>query len=91
MSDKNAKEKFVDDGRTIVSMDFEQYQTFKHPTKKPVQYYRDRQHQLGDLEITRKERWAMIKAIYSFVIPFALALFGVLALAMFLLLKYWNR
>jgi len=91
MGNKNTNETFVDDGRTVVSMDFEKYQTYRHPTKKPVEYYRERQHQLGDLEITRKERWAMIKAIYSFVIPFALALFGVLALAMFLLLKYWTR
>ncbi len=91
MSAKVGKGKIDDDGRTVVSMDFEAIATYKHPRKKPVSFYREKQEQLSKIDITPKERWAMIKAVYIYVIPFALVFFGVLALGMFLLLKYWTR
>lgn len=91
MSAKAKNEKLDDDGRTVVSMDFEAMATYKHPRKKPVSFYRSKQEQLAKLDITPKERWAMIKAVYIYVIPFSLAFFGVLALVMFLLLKFWTR
>lgn len=84
------KADFVDDGRTIVSMDFEAISTYKHPRKKPASYYREKQQEIAGLDITPKERWAMIKAVYAFLIPFAVVMFGAMALIMFLLFKFWD-
>ncbi|MBN2504885.1 MAG: hypothetical protein JXB20_06045 [Bacilli bacterium] len=88
--DQKQNDKFVDDGRTIVNMDFEALSTYKHPRKKPVAYYRQRQKELAALDITPKERWAMIKAVYIYLLPFVLVMFGVMALVMFVLTELWK-
>lgn len=85
------KDDFVDDGRTIVNMDFESLQTHKDPKRKPVEFYRERKRDLVATDLTSKERWAIIKALYAQMIPVILILFGALALIMFLLTEFWTN
>ncbi len=87
--EQKQKENFVDDGRTVVNMDFEALATYRHPRKKPASFYREKQKEIASLDITPKERWAMIKAVYMFLIPFALVMFGFMALVMFIITHLW--
>ncbi|GEM_PF-958443 len=85
------KDTFVDDGRTVVPMDFDQYQTSGRVPKKPASFYRERQNDLAKTELTRKERFAMIKAIYGVLIPFAVILFAGIAIAMLIFTRFWEH
>ncbi len=88
---KKTKETFVDDGRTVVPMDFDRFQTTGRVPKKPASFYRERQNDLAKTELSRKERFAMIKAIYGILIPFAVLLFLGIAIAMLIFTRFWEH
>jgi hypothetical protein len=89
-SPKKEKPVFVDDGRTIANMDFELYTNYKRPDKKPVEFYRERQKEIFESNLTRSEKWAIIKSLYATLIPFVIIMFAGIALAMILITRYWE-
>lgn len=88
--DKNKKVKdFVDDGRTIANMDFDSMGNYSRRNKKQVNYKEKRQ-EISELNITGKERWAIIKALYMKLIPFVVIMFVVFFLVFFILISLWT-
>ena len=82
---KNKREEFVDDGHVIANMNIEGMPGYIKDRDK----YRDQKRRVEQMNLTRKEKWSIIIAAYSVVIPFALIIFGVLALAMLLMQYFW--
>ncbi len=89
MSNNNRKSNFIDDGRTIVSMDFDTYGNYKPNRTKQIKY-RERHQELVDMKLTSKERWAMIKAMYEVLIPFVVLMFASFVVVVFILFALWG-
>ena len=79
--EKKKKEKFVDDGRVIASMDNEFITGYKSREA------RKNREELRESNLTRKERWAIYKASLGAVMP----VFGmfILSLVIVILLLYF--
>ncbi len=89
MANYNKKKDFVDDGRTIVSMDFDTYGNYKPNQKNQINYQEKRQD-LVDVQLTNKERWAIIKAMYRILIPFVIIMFGSFIVVVYILFALWK-
>ena len=75
--EKKKKEKFVDDGRVVASMDSEYINGYKSKE------HRENREALREARLSRKERWAIYKAALAHVMP----LFGIfLASLLFVIL-----
>lgn len=86
---KNKKtDDYVDDGRTIASMDFETISNSHHKKKKNINY-RERRQELSSLELTKREKWAIVKAMYLTLIPFVVIMFFVMFIVFFILFSIW--
>jgi len=83
------KSEFVDDGRTVASMDFDTLGGY-HRGKKPNVNYREKSIELSDLNLTGKERWAITKAIYGKLIPFVFIMFATFIAVFFILSLIWK-
>ncbi len=80
---KDKKEKFVDDGRVIADMDCEHITGYK--SKKE----RRNREELKEMQITRKERWAIYKAALQQFMP-ALGMFiGSVLIVILLMYFFW--
>lgn len=92
MSKKKKQDDFVDDGRTVANMDFDTISNRNHPKRAGHQNidYRKRQQELSNLNLTWKERWAIIRAIYLRMIPFMILTFLIIFFSAFLLLSFWG-
>ena len=75
------KEKFVDDGRVIASMDSEYINGYKSKE------HRENRQALREANLSRKERWAIYKAVLAQVMP----IFGIFfaSLIFVILFLYW--
>lgn len=86
------KEKFEDDGRTIASMDFEEIGGRQRgKVAKQKVDYKARSREISDLKMTKKERLAIVKAVYLQLIPFVVIMFGTMALVILLLMFLWGK
>ena len=82
--EKKKKEKFVDDGRVVASMDCETINGYR--SKK----HHDNRRALKEARLSRKERWAIYKAALGATMPvLGMFLCGIL-LAIFLLYFLWT-
>lgn len=86
MRSKNKKEKFFDDGHVIANMNIDGIPGYVKDRDK----YKDQKRRVEQMNLTRKEKWSIVIAVYSIVIPFALIIFGLLALAMLLMQYFWS-
>jgi hypothetical protein len=79
--EKKKKEKFVDDGRVIASMDSEYITGYKSREA------RKNREELRESNLTRRERWAIYKAALGAVMP----VFGIfmISLVIVILLLYF--
>ncbi|PKK87610.1 MAG: hypothetical protein CVV63_00435 [Tenericutes bacterium HGW-Tenericutes-8] len=85
------KDQFEDDGRTVVSMDFDEVGSrYRGRTVRPKIDYKQRHKEVAELKMTSKERRALTLAVYSQLIPFVLIMFGSMALFMLLLMFLWR-
>ena len=81
--EKKQKQKFVDDGRVIASMDNEYITGYKSRES------RKNREELRESNLTRKERWAIYKAALGAVMPvFGLFIIS-LVIVLFLLYFFW--
>ncbi len=60
---KKKKPEFVDDGRTIASMDFEEISGYKSAEQ------RERHKQLVEVNMTKKERRALYRGVLGQIMP----------------------
>ncbi len=60
---KKRKEEFIDDGRTIANMNVEGFKWYVSDRSA------EEKKKLEGLKITRKERWAMLKAAFITIVP----------------------
>ena len=81
--EKKKKEKFVDDGRVIAPMDNEYITGYKSKE------HRDRRRELQETNLSRKERWAIYKAMLANVMPVFLTFMLSLVIAILLLYFFW--
>jgi len=81
---KKEKEKFIDDGRTVADMNVEGFKWYV-PEKVKAE-----QKKIHDLQITKKERRAMIKAALTTVLPVVL-LYILGFFLVFVLIIIWLR
>lgn len=88
MTKDKKKKNFEDDGRTVVSMDFDCMGNTYRPKKKQIDN-RNKPIERENLVITNKEKWAMIKALYLKLIPIVLIIFLSFFLVFFLLSIFW--
>lgn len=88
MTKDKKKKHFEDDGRTIVSMDFD-YMGNSYRPKKKQNHNTDKPIEQRNLNITNKEKWAMIKALYLKLIPIILIIFLSFFVALVLLSLLW--
>ncbi|QVK18779.1 hypothetical protein KHQ81_03435 [Mycoplasmatota bacterium] len=88
MGKERKKKKFEDDGRTIASMNFD-YMGNTYRTKNKKIDNKNQANKRENLNITNKEKWAMIKALYLKLIPIVLIIFFSFFLAFFLLSLLW--
>ena len=84
-SEKKPKEKFEDDGRVIADMDCEHITGYK--SKK----HREQQRALKEMDLSRKERWAIYKGALAQWMPFFLLFTGSLVLVICLLYFFWMK
>jgi len=82
IKDKNRKETFVDDGRSIADMNIEGFSWYT-----PKKYSTERQN-LSDLKLTKKEKLAMILGALQAILPVAFMMFA-LFFGLFLLMAFW--
>lgn len=61
--EKKEKQKFVDDGRVIASMDSEYINGYASKQQ------RENRQALREARLTRKERWAIYKAALAHILP----------------------
>ena len=80
---KDKKQPFIDDGRVVADMDCEYITGYK--SKKQ----RKNREELSEMQISRKERWAIYKAaLQQFMPVFGMFLISIL-LVIFLLYFFW--
>ncbi|MBE7067930.1 MAG: hypothetical protein E7381_01370 [Clostridiales bacterium] len=80
---KKKKEKFVDDGRVVASMDSEYITGYKSRKS------RENRKALREANVTRKERWAIYKAALGAVMPVFCMFIVALVLVLFFLYFFW--
>ena len=85
---KERKKEFYDDGRTIASMDFHNFTTFSTITAKKENQIK-KQHE-SDLNLTWKERFAVIVALYMTLIPFVIILFLIFFIVFGIIFTIWR-
>lgn len=85
---ENNKKIFVDDGRTIANMDFYKHTAFSTVSKRHNDNFKNTHE--PTLDLTRKERWAIIRAIYMTLIPFVIIMFLIFALLMTIIFAFWG-
>ncbi len=83
--EKKKKEKFVDDGRVIAPMDNEYITGYKSKE------HREKRRELQEANLSRKERWAIYKAMLGNVMPVFLTFMLSLVAAILLLYFFWER
>ncbi len=81
--EKKKKEKFVDDGRVIAPMDNEYITGYKSKE------HREKRRELQEANLSRKERWAIYKAMLGNVMPVFLTFMLSLVAAILLLYFFW--
>ena len=81
--EKKKKEKFVDDGRVIAPMDNEYITGYKSKEQ------REKRQALRDAKLTRKERWAIYKAMMANVMPVMGMFFISLIIVILFLYIFW--
>jgi hypothetical protein len=89
MAKDNKKDDFVDDGRTVANMDFDALGNSYNRNRKKTRYA-EKQKEIADLNLTRKEKWAIIKAIYMRLLPFVVIMFFAFFIVTFILLTIWG-
>ena len=67
--ERKKKEKFVDDGRVIASMENEYITGYKSKE------HREKRRELQEANLSRKERWAIYKAMLANVMPVCIIYF----------------
>ena len=82
-SKKKPKEKFEDDGRVVADMDCEQITGYK--SKKQ----REQQRALREMDLNRKERWAIYKGALQQFMPIFLMFMCSLVLIILFLYFFW--
>ena len=83
--EKKKKEKFVDDGRVIAPMDNEYITGYKSKE------HRDRRRELQEANLSRKERWAIYKAMLANVMPVFLTFLCSLVAVIVFLYFFWVK
>ena len=81
--EKKKQEKFVDDGRVIAPMDNEYITGYKSKE------HREKRRELQEANLSRKERWAIYKAMLANVMPVFLTFMLSLVIAILLLYFFW--
>ena len=83
--ERKKKEKFVDDGRVIASMENEYITGYKSSAG------RKNREELRESNLTRKERWAIYRAALGAVMPvFGLFIVAIVAVLFFLYFFWIN-
>ncbi len=81
--EKKKKEKFVDDGRVIASMDNEYITGYKSREA------RKNREEIRESNLTRKERWAIYKAALGAVMPVFTMFIISIIIVILLLYFFW--
>lgn len=81
--EKKPKQKFVDDGRVIASMDSEYITGYKSRKS------RENRKAIREANLTRKERWAIYKAALSAVLPVFCMFIAALLIVLLFLYFFW--
>ena len=82
---KKEKEKFVDDGRVIASMDNEYINGYQ--SKKQ----RENRQALKEAQLSRKERWAIYKAAFAHMMPIFCIFLASIIFMIFFLYFFWMK
>ena len=83
--EKKKKEEFVDDGRVIASMDHECINGYRSKEE------REKHRQLQELNLNRKERWAIYKGALRSLLPSFAIFIGSLIFVILFLYLVWIR
>jgi hypothetical protein len=89
MANNKKNDDFVDDGRTVANMNFDSLGNSYDRNRKKTRYA-EKQREIANLNLTRKEKWAIIKAIYARLIPFVVIMFFMFFIVTFILLTIWG-
>ena len=81
--EKKKKEKFVDDGRVIASMDDISINGYSSRRA------RENRQKIRDCDLSRKERWAIYKAALGAVMPVFCIFLVALVFVLFFLYFFW--
>lgn len=82
---KKKKEKFVDDGRVIASMDNEYINGYKSKE------HRENRQALKEAQLSRKERWAIYKAALGHMLPIFGIFLASIIFIIFFLYFFWVK
>ena len=79
------KEEFVDDGRVIASMDCESINGYRSKEE------REKHRELRELDLSRKERWAIYKGALGSILPMLGIFVGSLIFIILFLYVFWIK